>query len=302
MYPRRKIPIWLWLSGSVLILILLIYLLGKLDFPGWVLRSISGIIPGRSDSAYTAEEVRELRSRYFDMESENAILREMIVRLDDEQQIDEIRGEIGYPLVTGHIIYRDHARLFDTAIINRGSHDGIEEGMPVIEVRMAGETAVHALVGRVVLTRAAISRITLITSPDCSFGVIDQRSREIGIVRGSDTVQWARPLSDGSTDGTFTPDVLVLDYLSPSADISVTDMLITNGYSGITPAGIRVGEVTTITTRTEQGWFDIRVRPYADIEHIDTVAVVLYGGQDIAEMADILEDTASQIGPPEAPE
>ncbi len=290
MYSRKRIPPFLKISGVVIALVLLIILLGHLDFPGWILRVLGGIIPEGRQSAYTIEEVEELRERIGSIEGENALLREMVVNLKGECGLDnsEIAGE--HEILPANVIYRDHARLFETAIINRGLSDGVETGMPVID--SAG------LVGRVVSTSGAISRIELVTGPDCSFGVIDQRSRELGVVRGSDPVRWVR--SDGSTadGGQLPPDILELEYLSPSADISIRDTLVTSGLSGITPLGIRVGEVVEIISRSEQGWFDIRVRPFANLEHLSVVGVVLYREEEHSELEELLGEDSSMVGPP----
>ncbi len=271
-----------------MVVVILVFVIGRLDFPGWVLRGISGLVPPTGTGAYTPEEIQELRDRLGALESENALLRERIVRLQDEEEIGKADIGEGYETVTAHVIYRDHSRMFDTAVIDRGTVEGIEVGMPVVDSR--------GLVGRIVASRAAISRIVLVTSSDCAFGVVDQRSRELGIVRGSDPVKW-RSLGNASGNGIeIPPNVLELEYLSPSADISVHDTLVTSGLSGITPSGIRVGEVVEIVSHEEQDWYDIRVRPFADLDHLETVAVVLYGEEERVDLGELLEESGEEIG------
>jgi rod shape-determining protein MreC len=280
----------MWTIGAVIVLILLVFIIGRLDFPGWVLRGLSHIVPEENRSAYTAEEVEELRNAVGSLEGENAVLRERIVRLQDT--IDLVAADQGAAneLLPAQVIYRDHAGIFATAIIDRGSADGVEVGMPVVDSK--------GLVGRVAAARAAISRIVLVSSPDCSFGIVDQRSRELGVVRGSDATRW--DLSNNGDDGdiSVSPHVLELEYLSPSADIRVHDSLVTSGLSGITPNGIRVGEVVEIVTRTEEDVYDIRVRPYADLEHLQSVAVVLYTYEEPEDLEELVEDAGGEVGPP----
>jgi rod shape-determining protein MreC len=290
MYPRKRIsPKILWI-GAVTGLVILIILLGMLDFPGWLLRGISSLVPQAKQSAYTSEEVQALRDRVGELEGENAYLNEMVSDLQSQSGLNTIDAALIYGTVDARVIYRDHARLFDTAIINRGIADGVEVGMPVMDYR--------GLVGRVVSTRAAISRIVLVSSPDCAFGVLDQRSREIGIVRGSENVQWSIGFDSGSNETEIPPDVLQLEYLSPSADISVHDTLITSGLSGVTPLGIRVGEVIEIISHTEQGWYDIRVSPFADLNHLENVAVILYSGETQTQLEELLKENGAEMGPP----
>ena len=290
MYPRRRInPIAL--TGAIIVaLAVIVLLVGLLDFPGWVLRGMESMFKSGKPSAYTSEEVEELRSRVGELSGENAYLHELVESLQDEASIESLRASLEYDLVTAKVIYRDHSRLFSTAIVNRGTADGVEVGMPVVDSQ--------GIVGRIVATRAAVSRMVLISSPACSFGVIDQRSREIGVVRGSDNVQWDNRTNGGDSSEALAPDMLVLDYFSPSADISIHDTLVTSGLSGITPAGIRVGEVVEIISLPGQGSYDIHLRSFADLEHVETVGIVLYSEEIKSQMEELLDDTDSLIGPP----
>ena len=276
-------------AGAILVLIVVVVLVGRLDFPGWLMRGLARLVPEGRQAAYTPEEIEELRNRIGSLEGQNAILQELINRLQGEAAVVAGEQVIGYERALAQVVYRDHSRLFDTAIIDRGSADGVEEGMPVVDA--------SGLVGRVVAVRAAVSRIVLVTSPDCSFGVIDQRSRELGVVRGSEAVRWH--IGAGAGDREVPPDVLKLEYLSPSADISVHDTLVTSGLSGITPPGIRVGEVIEIVSHAEQGTFDIRVRPFADVEHLQAVAVLLYQEEERGQIEELVEEAGGEVGPPE---
>lgn len=290
MYRRRRISPLFWTFGAVLVLILLIFIISRLDFPGWVIRGLSHLVPETGQSAYTPEEVEELRDRVGALEGENAVLRERIIRLQDTIDIIAADQGAGYELLPAQVIYRDHARIFATAIIDRGSVDGIRVGMPVVDSK--------GLVGRIAATRAAISRIVLVSSPDCSFGVIDQRSREIGVVRGSNATKWRLEINENGQEIEVPPHVLELEYLSPSADISVHDTLITSGLSGITPNGIKVGEVVEIISRAEQDVYDIRVQPFADLEHLQSVAVVLYTSESDGSLEELVEEIGGEMGPP----
>lgn len=280
----------MWTIGAVIVLILLLFFISRFDFPGWIIRGLSRMVPEENRSAYTAEEVEELRNTVGSLEGENAILRERIVRLQDTLDVIAADRGAGFELLSAQIIYRDHARIFATAIIDRGSADGVKVGMPVVDSR--------GLVGRIAATRAAISRIVLISSPDCSFGIVDQRSRELGVVRGSDATRWDLGNNNSNEEMVVSPHALELEYLSPSADIRVHDSLVTSGLSGITPNGIRVGEVVEIVTRTEADVYDIRVRPYADLDHLQSVAVVLYTAEELEDLEELVEEAGGDVGPP----
>jgi len=288
MYRRKQISPWRRIVIITAALLVVVIVLGRLDFPGWVLRFVSNIVPSKPPEAYTLKEINEFRDNASRYASENAILKDMLAECRGERELEKV--DIGYPVLNARIIYRDHAGLFETAVIDKGSADGVEAKMPVVDS--------NGLVGRVVSVRGALSRIVLITSPDCAFGVFDERSRDTGVVNGSESVKWTIGDESVSSDNVIPPGILELGYLSPSADISVNDRLITSGYSGITPRGIPVGEVVEIVSRAEQGVFDIRVRPFADIEHVEVVGVVLYGEKDYEQLNELVGETGKVLGPP----
>lgn len=280
MYPRKKIsPVYIT-GGIIILLVLLVLVIGRLDFPGWIMRALSSLVPQGPRQAYTIEEISELRDNLGRYESENALLREQINQLRNELNLSQSAENAAYEILPARVIYRDHARLFATAIIDKGTVDGVRVNMPVVDS--------SGLVARIVSASGAVSRIELISSPECAFGVIDQRSREIGIVRGSEPVQWS--FIPGAKKEESEPGLLVLQYLSPSADISIQDILVTSGLSGISPNGIRVGEVVEIISREEEGRFDVNVRPFADLEHLENVGVVLFTEETQAEILMLLEE------------
>jgi rod shape-determining protein MreC len=293
MFPRRKFSPWFRALAILVALVLVVVIVGRLDFPGWILRGLSSMIPAKQSAQYTPEEINALQAEKASLEQQNTYLNELVQELQRSAGMSEMSESIPYPLLNARVIYRDHARLFDTAIIDKGSFDGVEIDMPVVDSR--------GLVGRIVATTAAVSRVSLLTNPECSFGVIDQRSRDLGIVQGSEPVRW----TPGSVDSeSIPPDVLQLTYLSPSAQISVQDILITSGLSGITPAGLRVGEVVEIISREEQGTYSIRVRPFADFPHLENVAIVLFREENLADINRLMEEagvpgSGSEPKPPE---
>ncbi|HEX9745677.1 MAG TPA: rod shape-determining protein MreC [bacterium] len=287
MYSRRRIHPAALVSGIAILIILLVLIAGKLDFLGWMVRGLSSMTLSSNRIPDSPEEMAGLRDRVGELEGENTILRERILAYQEYEKLMDVAASLQQEIVPAKIIFRDHAHLFSSAIINRGSSDGLKVNMPVVDS--------GGVIGRVVSVRSAVSRIELITNPDCAFGVLDQRSREIGIVRGIEPFTIANA---GSGNGSGSSGLLELVYLSPSADISVQDTLITSGLSGITPPGLRIGEVIEIISVEEEGRYEIKVRPFADVEHVEIVGIVLYEGEDPGEMSDLLEEVDISAGVP----
>jgi rod shape-determining protein MreC len=270
MYRRKQIPTFLWIAGILVIVILLAVLLGHLDFPGWIVRGLSSVVPSKPDTPHTEEQYQALNEKVNTLEQQNTYLNELLLEYKRQDNLSVVSQEIQIPTIDARVIYRDHARLYDTMVIDRGTHDGVKVGMPVVDA--------NGLIGRITSITAATSHVALITSPDCSYGVIDQRSRDVGIVRGTRPVAWN--FTKEKIKDQIPPDMLEFQYLSPSAQINVSDLLITSGLSGITPKGLRVGEVVEIIRREEEGRFDIRVRPFADFNHLENVEVVLFNEEN----------------------
>lgn len=288
MFSQKRVSPFLKVISIIILIILGLVLFNRLDFWGWLLRGIAAAFPANPRVQYSPEEIQALVDKVRSLEQQNAILQDTIIQSRQQDALESLRQSIPFETLPAKVIYRDHSKMFWTAIIDKGTHDGIKVNMPVMDSR--------GLVGRVVAARSAVSRIILLTSPECSFGVIDQRSGDIGIVRGSDTVAW-RDGNPGQSSSNIPPNILEFIYLSPAAHINVQDVLVTNGLSGITPKNLRVGEVIEIINREDEGNFLIRVRPFADFEHLENVVVILYQNENIDEIKDLLNDTGFENNP-----
>jgi rod shape-determining protein MreC len=153
------------------------------------------------------------------------------------------------PSVAATVIGEDSSPWFKTIIINRGSKDGIREGMPVV--------AADGIVGQTVKVAASSARVLLITDHASGVAGTVQRSRARGVVKGRG-------------DGTCS-----LEFALSVEDVSVGDIVITSGIGGVFPKGLNVGEVSMVK-KGEYGIFQtVQVKPAVNLSRLEEVIVLL---------------------------
>ncbi len=120
----------------------------------------------------------------------------------------------------------------------------------------AGEVAVNqpvvtaaGLLGRVISTSGPYAKVQLITDRAASVGVMVERTRRQGIVRGG---------SGG----------LALEFIPLQADLRIGDRVVTAGIDGVYPRGIPVGTVTRAEPGSEL-FYEVDLSPAANFDAID---------------------------------
>ena len=192
------------------------------------------------------EENDRLRAQIQELQRENMRL---FGAQADMQRLSIALGyqrAAGLPLKVADIVYIDHASWLQTAIvlIEEGA---VEPDQPVVST--------SGLVGRVVLTAGAYAKIQLITDRSASVGVMIQRTRRQGVVRGSGA---------GS---------LELDYIPAQADVRTGDLVVTAGIDGVYPRGVPVGTISAVAAGSEL-FHRIRVAPLVEFGLLDQVFVL----------------------------
>lgn len=196
------------------------------------------------------------------LEEENRLLREIIEEMKQERiQLLEFRGEnsrlrslLGFrqdfqkPLLPAEVIAKDLTGWFQTAVIDRGTRDGIAEGMAVVSVQ--------GIVGQIMESSRSFSRVLLITDPNSSVAALIQRSRARGIVVGNGH-QLCR-----------------LRYVHRSEDVEPGDMVLTSGLDGVYPKGALIGTVLEAQTKDPELFQRVGLQPSVDFRRLEEVMVL----------------------------
>ncbi len=139
-------------------------------------------------------------------------------------------------------------------ILNKGRINGVQEGMAVV-----GANGIVGQVRKVYKNHCiAISNI----DPEFSVHVEDYRSKIRGMARGN-----------GKR--------LTVDYVPPSMDVKVGDLLVSTGIDGIFPGGLYVGRVIRVTKSLEEKFLDIEAVPTDRVENNRFVLIV--GEKQVAQ-------------------
>lgn len=165
-----------------------------------------------------------------------------------------LRKTVTAPTLAASIIGDDSTPWYRTLTLDRGSADGIREGMPVL--------AVDGIVGQTIKVTDHSCRVLLLTDHASSITAMVARSRARGVIKG-----------DG--DGRCS-----LEFTMRGEDVQVGDQIISSGVGGIFPKGLAIGQVTAVK-KGDYGIFQgIAIKPAVSIAHLEEVLVVLRTHRD----------------------
>lgn len=201
-------------------------------------------------------DVASLRQRNAELESENAALRTQVIELSERASlVDRLAALVDYSranpesrYVAADVIGRDPSPFLHYVIINRGSNDGLQRGMPVITEQ--------GLVGRVDAVISDAARIQLITDPLSAINVRLQNSDVEAILRGSVTGD------------------LSLELIPQDVTIEEGDLVLTSGLGGGYPTDLIIGQVTNIRKREADLFQQASVQPVVDFSRLSIVLVI----------------------------
>jgi len=237
--------------------------------------AVDALAPVRSVTTAAVEPVGDLLAGiagYDDLEQENARLRHRVDELEGEREshTSERRslrealdlldvpwvGDV--PAVGARVVGAPVSNLEQTVELDKGSGDGIAEGMPVV--------AADGLVGRVVEVSGRRSRVRLVTDPGSAVGV--------RLVGSGDP---------GSAEGEGPGEDLSVQFIEPGTEVEKGELAVTSGLQGAAfPADIPVGHVVSATTRAGELSQDVTLAPAADLGRLELVRVLQWPLDDDA--------------------
>lgn len=190
---------------------------------------------------------------------ENRTLRAVLaqsdeVRLENERLrlLLEFKEAQAFDTLPARVIAEDASSWFRTVMIDKGSEQGVTEGMPVV--------VAEGVVGRVVRSSPRFSRILLITDASSAVASLLQDNRARGVCRGKG-------------------EQLVFDFVLRQEEVGIGDRVVTSGMGGVFPKGLVVGRVKGVN-RQEFGLFqEIEVTPSVDFSHLEEVLILLRSPQ-----------------------
>lgn len=160
--------------------------------------------------------------------------------------------QTSWKLKLARVVLREPANWWRTAQIDLGSRDGLRVNLPVLTA--------EGLVGRVSSVSLTRSQVTLLGDPNCKVSVrVENESRDTGIVGAS---------------GPLDPELVVLSYLSRTANLKPAQLVVTSGQGGIFPRGIPVGKILDIQPVDYGARIEARVKLAANLNSLEEVWVM----------------------------
>jgi len=154
-----------------------------------------------------------------------------------------------YKLITARVIGHSTDSWSSIIIIDKGSRSGIKKGFAVINYL--------GLLGKVIETSNYTSKIMLMNDPNIGVSAFVQRSRQEGLITGT------------------LGGALIMKYLSPDADIMVSDVIVTSGFTESYPKGLLIGTVTGIKPENSGLSLYAFVKPAVNLSSLEEVLIVI---------------------------
>ena len=186
------------------------------------------------------------------LEAENEELKQQIKKLKDELNVEHVLNDYDYLNAT--VINRNSVNWYNNLTIDKGSNNGIKEGMVVINST--------GVIGKTTNVSTFSSDVRLITTTDTnnkiSVSIISDGKKLTGVINEYD----------------YKTGYLEVEGISNTDKVSVGDMVYTSGLGGVFPSGILIGKVSQVTTDVYDLAKIINVSPSANFEDINYVTVL----------------------------
>jgi rod shape-determining protein MreC len=201
------------------------------------------------DVATLREENSALENQISQLQSELLEARQQLTETDILYALlDYARVQPENKYVAASVIGKDPSPFLKYIIINHGSDDGIQSGMPVVTQQ--------GLVGTVDAVTASAARVQLITDPD---SIINVRLEEAN--------------AEAQVNGSVTGD-LTLEMVSPSVSLLQGDLILTSGLGGGYPSDILIGQVVSTQNEENELFQTASVQPVVDFTNLRAVLII----------------------------
>lgn len=184
------------------------------------------------------DELSRLRS----VRNENLALRQML----------GLRDTLDLNLIPVRIVAKNLTGINNSFTINKGNHDGIMPGMPLITP--------EGLIGQTILTRSGHAQVMPFFNPVFRVSARVQGNRAYGIV------SWS----------TEQPRMLTMEYVPQTIDVPVGSVVETSGFSNQFPPGIPIGTVALTRPEVGRDTQHIYIRPFVSLHKVAEAFIVRF--------------------------
>jgi len=195
------------------------------------------------------EENQRIKADLDRTKMENQYLRTELSTADRAQSLAIFQQQSPSKTIAAHVIGNTTGVGAKVVIIDRGTGSGVQKGMAVITP--------DGIVGKVTGAYPTASYVLLITDPSFAAGVISQKNRVHGTLKGQ---------------GYST---VIVDYVQNEQKVEPGEQFFTSGDDRIFPKGLPVGEATVV--RNGRSYKEIFVTPSGLQNGLEEVLIVVEG-------------------------
>jgi rod shape-determining protein MreC len=217
---------------------------------------VANFIEGVFSRGDLVRENERLRRDLERLQSETAASREAERRVDElEEALEVKKSRPDDVFVVADVVGQDPSGIKRALAVDRGSKDGLDEGMVVLSKG-------GSLVGTVSRVYEDFAWLRLVSDPNSAVNVavlsedgeegIEPRGVAIGELRSR----------------------LSVEMLPPEAQIEKGDLVTTSGLGGNYPRALLVGSVSSVEEEPQALSKRAKVEPAADLTALDTVLII----------------------------
>jgi rod shape-determining protein MreC len=216
------------------------------------------------------EQNRDLLEENGRLKLQNQFLRSELQTADRARLLSAFQERTPSKTLAARIIGNTTGSNARVVFIDRGSTDGVMKGMAVVTP--------EGIVGKVLAAYPTASQVQLITDAAFAAGVISQKNRVHGTVKGT-----------GQSKCT-------IDYVQNEEKVDPGEMFYTSGDDRVFPKGMPVGTATVV--KQGKGFKEIYLVPAAFQQGLEEVLVVLEGVHQSIPDKNAVAATEVKILPP----
>ena len=218
----------------------------------------------------TRQKNDRMQKEIGQLKLENQYLRSELGTADRVQALSVFQSHSPSKTIAARIIGNGIGANSKVVFVDRGSGSGVESGMAVVTP--------DGIVGKVVASYPTASQVLLITDANFAAGVISQKNRVRGTLKGQG--------HDGS---------VLVNYVQNEEKVDPGEWFFTSGDDRIFPKGFPVGQVTAV--RNGQSMKQIFIGPSGFQNGLEEVLIVLEAvHQSIPEVE--IANSAYKLIPP----
>lgn len=219
------------------------------------------------DLRHARENNIELTNQVSALRRQNEFLRAELATADRADRLLQFKQRIPSRTIAARVIGTNAAPSSQVVFIDRGTSDGLISGMAVINGT--------GVVGRVLDAYPNTSQVMLVTDPSFAMGVISQKGRVVGTLRGLGQRR------------------CMVDYVESHLTVEKDEWFYSSGDDRVFPRGLPVGPVVAVGPGNT--FQEIAVEPTGMSDGLDEVLIVLEAVHQSVPLA------APDVVPPLAP-